>query len=189
MYKPMMFEQIMIEQCSPTMAGLKTGNLFACPYENKCELNCNIRKLNMLAVPKGVRIVPLKFSKNRALIYMYRPEKLKADLSNSEAESILKDMDYPTKNAEECIVKLVHRLEDENSFPHEIGLFLGYPPEDVSGFIEKGARGAKCVGNWCVFGDEKKALEKFALYKKCTSLYKKAYCKFNSIDRLIVSGT
>lgn len=184
-----MFEQIMIEQCSPTMAGLKTGNLFTCPYANKCELNCNIRKLNMLAVPKGVRIVPLKFSKNRALIYMYRPEKLKADLSDSEAESILKDMDYPTKNAEECIVKLVHRLENEESFPHEIGLFLGYPPEDVSGFIKKGARGAKCVGAWCVFGDEEKAKKKFALYKKCTSLYKKAYCKFNSIDRLIVSGT
>lgn len=183
-----MFEQIMVEHCSPTMAGLKTGNLFTCPCKDKCELNCCIRKLNMLAVPKGVRVIPLKFLKERALVYMYRPEKLKADLDNSEAKSILRDMDYPTENVDKCIVKLAERLKNEQTFPHEIGLFLGYPPEDVTGFIKKGAREAKCVGTWCVFGDEKKAKEKFAAYKKCTSLYKKAYIKNNSIDRLFISG-
>ena len=35
-----------------------------------------------------------------------------------------------------CIVKLIGRLQENEGFPHEIGLFLGYPPEDVLGFIE-----------------------------------------------------
>lgn len=30
-----MSEDLVISQCSPTMAGLKTGNLFTCPMEDK----------------------------------------------------------------------------------------------------------------------------------------------------------
>ena len=189
MYKPMMFEQIMIEQCSPTMAGLKTGNLFVCPYENKCKLNCNIRKLNMLAVPKGVRIVPLKFSKNRALIYMYRPEKLAHDLKDPLAAQILDERDYPVCDTELCVSEMLRRLREEEEFPHEVGLFLGYPPEDVHGFMTYGPHGAKCVGTWRVYGDEEKAKERFALYKKCTEHYLKAYRKNASFDKLVVKST
>ena len=53
-------------------------------------------------------------------------------------------------------------------FPHEIGLFLSYPPEDVRGFIENKACRFKCAGLWKVYGDEERAKELFRQYKRCT---------------------
>lgn len=48
-----MSEDLVISQCSPTMAGLKTGNLFTCPMEDKKTLNESIRRMNMKLVRAG----------------------------------------------------------------------------------------------------------------------------------------
>lgn len=50
-----------------------------------------------------------------------------------------------------CIRNLRIRINSSKTFPHEIGLFLGYPVEDVKGFIEnKGENCVKC-GAWKVY--------------------------------------
>ena len=41
-----MSEDIVVRQCAPTLAGLKTGSLFPCPYESKQTLMKDVRKLN-----------------------------------------------------------------------------------------------------------------------------------------------
>lgn len=181
-----MSEEMVVEQCSPTMAGLKTGNLFSCPAEDAHTLRQSIRRLNQRLVPCGIRLLPVKHLGDRELIYMYRPEKLRRDLREQGARAILREKRYPADDPERCVVELVRRLNREKEFPHEIGLFLGYPAEDVSGFIRHGARCAKCVGTWKVYGDEEAARKKFALYQKCTRLYCEAYRKHNNLDRLLV---
>ena len=72
------------------MAGLKTGSLFACPAEDRRELNRNIRELNGVMVPRGVRLLPVRCRGGRALIYMYRPERLRNDLKDRTARDILR---------------------------------------------------------------------------------------------------
>ena len=69
-------EELMIEHCSPTMAGLKTANLFACSGEDAGELNASIRDLNRRWTERGVCVIPVKQDAERTLIYMYRPERL-----------------------------------------------------------------------------------------------------------------
>ena len=59
-------------------------------------------------------------------------------------------------------------MGDGGDFPHEVGLFLGYPAEDVRGFIENRAAGCKCVGCWKVYGDVNAAKMRFASFEKCT---------------------
>ena len=141
-----MSEKLIIDHCSPTLAGIKTANLFNCPCENRKELNDTLRELNTRLVPKGLRIVPVKYMENRALIYIYRPEKLKSDLENAEADALLREKCYPTGNADKCVAELVRRFRSQGGFPHEIGLFLGYEPEDVDGFIHLGPGKAKNSG-------------------------------------------
>ncbi len=182
-----MSEEMIIAQCSPTMAGLKTGNLFTCQIKSKKEVIERIRTLNSRLVPRGARILPLKVDGKRALIYMYRPARLKKDLSHALAVRILTERAYPIGSPERCIKELIHRLNENKNFPHEIGLFLGYPPEDVDGFIENKAACAKYVGTWKVYGDEETAKNKFAQYRKCTQVYGKCFQKHNSFDRLIVT--
>ena len=180
-------EEFVISQCSPTMAGLKTGNLFSCPAEDGETLRDSIRRLNAALVPRGARILPIKRMSGRVLCYMYRPEKLKQDLSGELARSILAARAYPVGNVDRCVAELCRRLQQDAAFPHEVGLFLGYPAGDVDGFIRLGARSAKCVGTWKVYGDEQRAKDKFAQYKKCTKVYGECFQKQISFDQLIVA--
>ncbi|MBP0060806.1 MAG: DUF3793 family protein [Eubacterium sp.] len=41
---------------------------------------------------------------------------------------------------------------------------LGYPAEDVQGFIENETKECKCVGCWKVYGDVEQAQKKFEQY-------------------------
>ena len=38
-------------------------------------------------------------------------------------------------------------------FPHEIGVFLGYPPDDVKGFIENEGKKYLMIGYWKVYSN------------------------------------
>ena len=80
-----MSEDFIIEQCAPTLAGIKTGNLFTCPYDTKEEVQSRVRELNRLLVPKGLCLLPMRYSAKRVLLYLYSPSRLKRDLSDERA--------------------------------------------------------------------------------------------------------
>ena len=183
-----MSEDYLIRHCAPTLAGIKTGSIFACPYESKETVLQNIRQINRRLRHKGLRALPLRFSDKKALIYLFRPKILSADLRNATAAQLLERFGYNTVSCEKCIVRLAKKLRAQEEFPHEIGLFLGYPPEDVCGFIDNNACGCKCVGCWKVYGDEEAAKKKFAQYKKCTKVYCDQWAKGKDIERLTVAS-
>lgn len=181
-----MSEQLVIAQCAPTLAGLKTGSLFTCPYTSKPELIARLRRWNQLLVQKGLRALPLRFSSTRALIYLYRTSWLKKDLNNQEAARLLSERGYNLSCPEQCIAKLAQRIQTQSEFPHEIGLFLGYPVEDVCGFIEN--KPCKCIGCWKVYGDVEKAQKQFARFDQCTHAYKQQLANGSPMDRLIIAS-
>ncbi len=183
-----MSEDHLVRHCAPTLAGLKTGSLFSCQFTCQKELFNTLRQINHRLLPKGVRVIPLRMSGDRALIYVYRPKKLSSDIVDARAEQILLRHGYDTAACDKCIVRLAQRIRSQEEFPHEIGLFLGYPPEDVCGFIENRACNCKCVGCWKVYGDEDSAKRKFAQYKKCTKVYCERWAKGTDIERLTVAG-
>lgn len=183
-----MSEDYIVRHCAPTLAGIKTASLFTCPFESEEALRDSVRRINKRLGPKGLRLLPLRLSDKKALIYLYRPAKLRSDLAQGRAEDILRSQGYSTGSCEKCVVQLVKKLRQQGDFPHEIGLFLGYPPEDVHGFIEHGPDCCKCTGCWKVYGDEEAAKKKFALYKKCTRIYREQWAKGKDMERLTVAG-
>ena len=122
-----MTDDYLVRHCAPTLAGIKTASLFTCPYDEKERLLDAIRRMNQRLRAKGLRVLPLRFSDKKALIYLYRPARLSADLRDGTAEKILRQCGYPCNSCGHCVVKLVQRLREQEEFPHEIGLFLGYP--------------------------------------------------------------
>ena len=89
---------------------------------------------------------------------------------------------------EENVARLLRRLTACPCFPHEIGLFLGYPLEDVRGFMENCGRNYRLCGCWKVYGDPEAALRCFARYRKCARLYLQRYTEGHSLSRLTVAG-
>lgn len=182
-----MSEILLVKHCSPTLAGMKTANLFTCSFDSQSQLRECVRCWNRLLTKKGLRVIPMRYHKGRALIYVYRPALLKRDLQHNIADSLLRERGYTPEASDRCIIELMKRLCEQDEFPHEIGLFLGYPPEDVCGFIENKAEGCKCVGCWKVYGDEQAAQKTFARFKKCTDVYCTQFAKGRSIERLTVA--
>lgn len=182
-----MSEELIIRHCSPTLAGIKTANMFSCSFNTKEQLFSDIRFFNRRLSSRGLRVVPLRLCDKTALIYIYRPSKLRKDFSCKKLSDILKKCGYIGEKPENCIVQLVNRLKERDDFPHEIGLFLGYPPEDVKGFIDNKAKNYKMVGCWKVYGDEKTAEKKFKLYKKCKDIYLRCYAGGRELERLAVN--
>lgn len=179
-----MSEELIVRHCAPTLANLKTGSLFVCPITDRPSFFSSLRSLNELLVPKGLRALPLRIREYSALVYLYRPSRLKKDLEDPAAIKILQDHGYSCYGR--CLPKLIERIRSSEEFPHEIGLFLGYPPEDVQGFLDH--RPCKCSGCWKVYGDENKAKKTFDLYKKCERVYCQQLARGIDIKRLTVAG-
>ena len=181
-----MSEETVVRLCAPTLAGMKTASLFAQEYASRRQVQGEVRQLNRVLVPRGLRAMPLHYGRRRALIYLYRPGRLRQDLRKEQAEAILRSRGYNPEKPEQCIRRLRLRLGAEGEFPHEIGLFLGYPPEDVAGFIGHGT--CKCVGCWKVYGDEESAKRTFRQYKACTEVYCNRMRMGATLRELIVAG-
>lgn len=160
-----------VTSCAPTLAGMKTGSIFTEPCGNRKELAREIREMNRILEPKGIRLVIVRYSEERALIYMYRPQQLRRDLMDPKSREILRHFGYRKMDEEYCVNKLRQQFLTQKEFPHEIGLFLGYPPEDVHGYIVNNGTGSKYVGYWKVYGNVAGAKEIFARYKACTKSY------------------
>ncbi len=183
-----MSEEYLVWQAAPTLAGLKTGSLFPCKYDFYEDLKREICAVNRALNKKGLRLIPLRRNDEQVLLYLYRPERLRADLSAPEAAAILRREGYGDCREEHCLHELMRRLQRFADFPHEIGLFLSYPPEDVRGFIEHRGKGSKCDGCWKVYGDAERAKKLFAAYKACTARCCKRQAAGASVDELAVAG-
>ena len=49
-----MSEELVVRQCAPTLAGIKSGSLFPCAFASRAELTAELRRMNARLVPKGL---------------------------------------------------------------------------------------------------------------------------------------
>ena len=74
---------------------------------------------------------------------------------------------YPVDGGLEAMLSALRRRLEGADFPHEIGLFLGYPPVDVEGFRRNGGRNCKLCGPWKVYGPVEEARQRFRTFHRC----------------------
>lgn len=183
----MSIEPYIVEHCSPTLASLKTANLFSIGFENYDELLDNVERNNKMLNPKGVYVELLTVKDGRALVYVYRKVSLENDLRQPVVKEILSSFGYREFEISKCVDVLRKRLYECDGFPHEIGLFLGYPPGDVKGFIVNGGRNFKCTGCWKVYCDEAESRKCFGRFKKCKDVYRRLFNEGRTIVSLTVN--
>lgn len=173
----MSIDNYLIEHCSPTLASLKTANLFSCAYENERALETAVSAWNELLRDKGVELLVLRKMNQSALIYVCRKKMLSVDLKKSGVAEFLNTYGYSSTDTDYAIDRLKTRLKEQTDFPHEIGIFLSYPLDDVKGFIEQGSRNCLCSGCWKVYCNECEAIKMFNKFKKCHEVYSRLYAE------------
>ena len=161
-------EQELVQHCAATLLGIKAGSLVSVSNRDVPGLNGELSRYNVQLRPCGLVFVPLCQCRERTLVFVYRPDDLRRRLEDPQARPLLARAGYPvTRGVGALVAHLRRRLMEQQGFPHEIGLFLDYPTEDVAGFLRDGGAGSKFCGYWKVYGDVDAAKVRFASFDAC----------------------
>ena len=161
------FERTLAWHCAPALAGIKPADLISFRPAAPGEEDLPARYDRLLA-PRGIRVRELCRCSRRRLLLVYRPGRLEGWLAQPRVRAILTGAGYPPEGDLEALLEaLARRLGEEGPFPHEVGLFLGYPPEDVEGFCRNGGRNYKLCGPWKVYGRVEEAQARFQAFHRC----------------------
>ena len=182
------FEAVLVEQCAPTLAGLKPASLFRYQATDSRQTRetaaCWMKQL----APFGLTVRVLKICPQTGayLIYLYRADWLRSILTEPPVLAFLEQRGYRMgEGSPELLKQLSDRLCLDRDFPHEIGVFLGYPLEDVIGFIENRGRNYTCCGCWKVYGDPDAARRRFEDYRRCTAACRERLRRGETVIQLI----
>ena len=108
-------------------------------------------------------------------------------LVNKRCINFLKFVGYSSDyELNDCMDELVFRLQSEE-FPHEIGVFLGYPLKDVLGFMGYGKNELVEVRNWRIYGDKEISYEVYNNFMRDKAIMKEMIesMNINELRRVI----
>lgn len=183
-----MSNEILLQHCAPTLAGLKIGNLFFHAWEDEQTFFHYIEQSNKLLNGKGIYFQVFYNNQEKPLLYVYRKKFLQMELEKPEIQEFLRTKGYEGAFDINSCLEILGKHLKEKEFPHEIGIFLGYPIADIKAFILNKGRNYKCVGCWKVYTNEGQALQLFQKFKKCTNVYCRKYAQGFDLCRLTVAS-
>ncbi|MBU3092016.1 DUF3793 family protein [Clostridium sp. CF011] len=147
---------VIIRNAGPTIKKHKTSSLINFSNSNRNSNNIWERYKDEVKAKLDIDYFELKKDITNTFVLFYNKEKIKLSISDNKNMEFLKRFGYNEKmNIKECLLLLGKRFE--NMCPHEIGIFLGYPLEDVVSFVDYPNAKCKMVGYWKVYHDIEKA--------------------------------
>ena len=150
-------DRLLAAYCSPALAGIKPANLVSCDRTIYPDLPEQLETYREAFAPRGMRFEIVCACRARYLLLVYNEAQLERYMQDERVQHVLRK-----------------RIACTDGFPHEIGLFLGYPIEDVVGFIRYSGRGCKLSGYWKVYGDAEAASRLFdRLSRVCHAVTKR----------------
>ncbi len=179
----------LLQYCAPTLANVKLGNLFTL-QDTQDTLMTEIQEKQQTFQGKGVDICMLGSTGGGTLIYVYRPQQLRETLNREDIQKFLKSQGYQDCSLEGAIETLSKHIKQasKRGFPHEIGVFLGYPLEDIQSFMIHKGKNSFFTGCWKVYHNPEIAAKTFQKFKKCRKIYLEKYEQGFDMNRLTVAS-
>ena len=163
------FERMLCFHCAPTFAGIKPARLVSFQKSRFEDFDALLESYASCFECKGITPVRLTEGEEYVLILFYRAELVARALTVPAAQDILCGAGYRiTDSMEDRLEFLRLRMRVRKTLPPEVGLFLGYPPEDVRAFIERRGQDFVYSGYWKVYTNEAEARALFEQYSVCT---------------------
>lgn len=160
-------QNLVVYHAAPTLLDLKPATL-VCPGAKERNLEraleeCRLRLDDLF----GVKIADFRNGSGKLLLLVYNPGLLRTALEAREVCELLADAGYdmPTRSVETLLGRLREKCAG-SCFPHEIGVFLGYPAGDVRRFMNDGGKGHCGVGCWKAYGDPAEAARRSARFNR-----------------------
>ena len=164
-------EKARLEELLSSCGKKRGGN---CPLEEYCG-GARMEE----AFPSDCRVFAIVtlHSGEKESILLYRKDILYAHLADRKVKRFLHSLALGYEEEADWILHFKKRFleykEEGREFPHEIGIFLGYPLWDIRAFMQNPRREAKLTGYWKVYYKVEKAREQFQKYDRCIALLQK----------------
>ena len=151
-------------ECSEVLAGIKPANLLSLVNRPR-SCGRNLYQLWQTHYNElSTRLADINFkvlqTRDRSmLLFCFNPELLDRHLSHSGIRVILARAGYDTtQDSIALLAEMCSRIENSDAFPHEIGLFIGYPAKDVAAFMGMVNLPYACQGPWKIYGEPSQSL-------------------------------
>lgn len=156
-------ETHLVVQCAPMLSGIKISNLFIAERRLAAQVRRALRS-------SGISCLLLFDDGEKMTWFLYRERELSAYLAQGDVRGLMRRMGYESRETPEILEQFRARYaayrRGEENFPHEMGLLLGYPVEDVEGFIANGGKNCLYSGYWKVYGNVEEKIALFARYEE-----------------------
>ena len=110
--------------------------------------------------------VSLRDSEKSLIILIYDKELLEKYINKEDNLKFLNNVGYSKELSVENALSTLKDRYELYKCPHELGIFLGYPLEDVKDFMECSNKKCLTCGYWKVYNSEHKAKTIFTLFDK-----------------------
>lgn len=170
-------EMSLADLCGTAMAGIKPSAMAVCAEEERGALAAYAHVFSR----KGIRIEPLGLRAGKITYLVFREGKLRAHLLREENAAFLARYGYPA-DFEARLSYLKLRFMS-GCFPHEVGVFLGYPLEDVLGYL-RDPYGCIFSGAWKVYAEPEKKRELFEKYRRCRKCILRRLASGHTLDEI-----
>lgn len=158
-------------EAAEVLAGEKPANLIGIANRSRaCGRNLYIlwKQWGAMVLGKsGLGVRELSDRGDSLLLLIYRPETLEALLRRPSASAVLARAGYGTASGLDEVLRELSARIAGHGFPHEIGVFLGYPLKDVLAFMGLVRIPFVCQGPWKIFGDPRESLRLAEVFRCC----------------------
>lgn len=183
------FESLLGFHGAPTFAGEKPAVLLSFRKSEFEDFDAMLASFLPCFRCKGISVFRLVEGEEYVLVLFYRARSLARYMKRADVRMLLAACGYDDgAPLGELLAELQRRMECKKTFPHEIGLFLGYPPEDVRGFMEHHGKDCALSGYWKVYGNPSVARVLFARYTACSEAFCAQLDAGAKFEDLIVAG-
>lgn len=171
-------------QCAPMLSGVKISNLLVTTEDKKGLVKRLFQNSQFKA--------KLIYKREQKFIFLvYREEELTDYISGTKEAELMRALGYEQTKLEDILDEFAQRfqsyMEQRGEFPHEMGLLLEYPIEDVMGFIHNQGKNYLYTGYWKVYGNLQKALDTFEQYKQAKEQMLRMVAHGVSMERIVKS--
>ena len=111
-----MLERYLIEHCSPTLASVKTANLFTWSFAPEEMPEQQVGYWNQELQARGISLVVLRVQNQKALMYVCRKQRLQERLDDQEVQNFLGKYGYVQKDADYALQRLKERLAKAEAY-------------------------------------------------------------------------
>ena len=179
----MTFNQIMIKCSAPTLCDIKPANLFFVKNQDFSEGSFEEWKDSFFKL--GLMCFKIKLSKDSTAILVCNVCWERKLLEDPVIQAYLSGKGYQCKSVFDFVKEFSFRVQKNTGFPHEVGVILGYPVEDVIEFENHQGHDCKYCGQWKSYSNVENARECHYRYKSCCGFCERLYSEGYSLDYII----